>query len=107
MTVIVEEVTLESSMRKLKKLVYKNRIRLQEFLTDFDKLRKGEIHPSHFTRAMAMAGVDKFLTAKEIQILCDAYTVPKTASMDVFEYNKFLTEVNSIFTKPVSRACQP
>jgi hypothetical protein len=102
MTVAVEDVTLDSSMRKLKKLVFKNRIRLQEFLTDFDKLRKGEIHPSHFTRGMAMAGVDKFLTAKEIQTICDAYTAPKTASLEVFEYNKFLAEVNLIFTKPVS-----
>jgi hypothetical protein len=95
-------VTLESAMTRLKKLVYKNRLRLKDWLVDFDPLRKGEIHPNQFTRGMAMAGVDKYLSAKELQVICDAYTVPKTASMDVMQYHRFLADVDLIFTKPVS-----
>jgi hypothetical protein len=95
-------VTLDSAMTRLKKLVYKNRLRLKDWLIDFDPLRKGEIHPNQFTRGMAMAGVDKYLSAKELQVICDAYTVPKTASMDVMQYHRFLADVDLIFTKPVS-----
>eukprot|EP00877_Chromochloris_zofingiensis_P005200 jgi/Chrzof1/14681/Cz09g11260.t1 len=87
-------------MTRLKKLVYKNRVRLRDFFVDFDKLRKGEIHPTHFTRGLAMAGVDKFLSPKEIQVICDHYTVSKTASMDVMKYTEFLHDVDLIFTKP-------
>eukprot|EP00879_Flechtneria_rotunda_P009058 GHRR01009483.1.p1 GENE.GHRR01009483.1~~GHRR01009483.1.p1 ORF type:complete len:230 (+),score=78.34 GHRR01009483.1:148-837(+) len=94
------DVDFDSSMTRLKKLVYKHRIRLREFLADFDKLRKGEILPSHFTRGMAMAGVDKFLTPAEIEVICQHYTVPKSASMDIVMYNEFLAEVDSVFTKP-------
>lgn len=70
-------------------------------MIDFDKLRKGEILPSHFTRGLMMAGVDKFLNPIEISIICQHYTVPKTASMDVVEYTRFLADVDIIFTKPV------
>uniref|UniRef100_A0A383W0A7 Uncharacterized protein n=2 Tax=Tetradesmus obliquus TaxID=3088 RepID=A0A383W0A7_TETOB len=92
-------VTYESAMFRLKKVVYKNRIRLREFLCDFDKLRKGEILPSHFTRGMAMAGVDKFLSPAELAAIGQHYTVPKTASMEVMMYTQFLADVDAIFTK--------
>lgn len=75
-------------------------------MIDFDRLRKGEVLPSHFTRGLAMAGVDKFLTPAEIEIICQHYTVPKTASMDVVKYNDFLADVDVIFTKPVSNSRQ-
>jgi hypothetical protein len=41
---------------------------LADFLVDFDKLRKGEVYPANFLRGMSMAGVDKFLTAAELQV---------------------------------------
>lgn len=50
----------------------------------------------------AMAGIDKFLTPKELEIICQHYTAPKTASMDVMMYTQFLADVDVIFTKPVS-----
>eukprot|EP00775_Hariotina_reticulata_P008738 gene8738-8918_t len=95
-----EPPTYESSMTRLKKLVYKNRIRLREFLVDFDRLRKGEILPSHFLRGMAMAGIDKYLNPAELDAICQHYVVPKTASMEVMQYNQFLADVDSMFTKP-------
>jgi hypothetical protein len=51
---------------------------------------------------MAMAGVDRWLTAAEIEAICQHYTAPKTASMDVMHYTQFLADVDEIFTKPVS-----
>lgn len=41
---------------------------------DFDRLRKGVIHPTAFTRGMALAGVDKFLSSREIELIRDHYT---------------------------------
>lgn len=39
-----------------------------DFLVDFDKLRKGEVHPDNFLRGMSMAGVDKFLSPVELKV---------------------------------------
>jgi hypothetical protein len=54
---------------------------------------------------MAIAGVDKWLTSAEIEVICQHYTAPKTASMDVMHYAQFLADVDEIFTKPVSDCC--
>jgi hypothetical protein len=51
---------------------------------------------------MAIAGVDKWLSPAEIEAICQHYTAPKTASMDVMQYTQFLADVDEIFTKPVS-----
>lgn len=51
---------------------------------------------------MAMAGVDKWLTPAEIEVICQHYTAPKTASMDVTHYTQFLADIETIFTQPVS-----
>lgn len=51
---------------------------------------------------MAIAGVDKWLTPAEIEVICQHYTAPKTASMDMTHYLQFLADVDQIFTKPVS-----
>ncbi|KAI8475036.1 MAG: flagellar associated protein [Monoraphidium minutum] len=99
METMAPQPTLESAMTRLKKLVYKNRIRLRDFLVDFDKLRKGEAHPDNFLRGMSMAGVDKFLSAAELRLICGHYTVPRTASSEVTEYSRFLDDVDAVFTK--------
>jgi hypothetical protein len=51
-----QEVTFESAMRRLKQHVYKTRLRVKDFLQDFDRLRLGEISPAQFKSAMSMAG---------------------------------------------------
>ena len=38
----------EESMARLKKVVYKNRVRVKDFLADFDRLRTGTMHKNHF-----------------------------------------------------------
>lgn len=91
-------VSLESSMVRLKKLVYKNRVRIKDFLVDFDKLRTGFVHPNHFQTALSMAGVDKVLTAVEISAITDAYTTQRTPSLALTDYRSFLSELDGIFT---------
>jgi hypothetical protein len=50
------EVTFDSAMTRLKKFVYKTRLRLKDFIVDFDKLRCGEISPAQFKSGLSMAG---------------------------------------------------
>lgn len=49
-------VTFESAISRLKAHVYHTRLRLKDFLVDFDKLRKGEISPAQFKTGLSMAG---------------------------------------------------
>ncbi len=60
--VTATETSFESAMTRLKKVVYKNRVRVKEFLVDFDKLRGGFVYPNHFCTALSMAGLDKVLS---------------------------------------------
>lgn len=46
------EVTLESAMTRLKKHIYKSRVRVKDFLVDFDKLNSGYVHSNHFLSAL-------------------------------------------------------
>lgn len=50
------EVTFDSAMTRLKKFVYRTRLRVKDFLVDFDKLRCGEISPAQFKSGLSMAG---------------------------------------------------
>jgi hypothetical protein len=52
---MVAEVTLESAMRRLKQHIYKQRVRVKDFLMDFDKLNSGYVFPNHFRSAMRWA----------------------------------------------------
>lgn len=94
------EVTFDEAMTRLKKLVYKNRIRLNEFLTSFDRLRAGTVYPGQFKSGLSTAGIDKFLSPAEIQTICDYYTVQLTPSLEMVEYRRFIQEVDAIFATP-------
>jgi hypothetical protein len=98
---VAMETTFETAMTKAKKLVYKNRIRVKDFLGDFDKLRSGFIYPNHFLTALSMAGLDKVLIPAELQTICDAYTVPRSPSLIMTDYKTFLNDVDIVFTLPV------
>lgn len=98
--------TFESAMTRLKKVVFKNRIRIKDFVVDFDKLRSGFVHPNHFLSALSMAKLDKELSPAELQIIADTYTVPRSPSLIMVDYKSFLDEVDTIFTVNVSGAGQ-
>ena len=46
----------ETAMTRLKKTVYKTRMRLRDFFVDFDRLNTGYVYPNHFLSALSMAG---------------------------------------------------
>lgn len=71
----------EKAMTRLKKLVFTQRLRLSEFITDYDRLKSGFVFPNHFLSAMSIAGVDRFLSYDELQVICDTYTVPRSPSL--------------------------
>jgi len=91
---------LERGMHKLKKLVYKNRLRLKEYFVDWDKLRHGYVLPTHFVSGLGIAGVDNFLFADEIKALTDAYTVLRTPTLPMVDYRRFCNDVDLVFTLP-------
>lgn len=102
---VAAETNFESALTRLKKVVYKNRIRVKEFLIDFDKLRSGFVHPNHFMTALSMSGLDKLLSPAELQLICDTYTVPRSPSLIMTDYKTFLNDVDIVFTLPVSFLC--
>ncbi|GLI60898.1 hypothetical protein VaNZ11_003129 [Volvox africanus] len=94
------DVSLESAMRRLKQHVYKNRIRVKEFLMDFDKLNSGYVFPNHFLSALSMAGIDRYLSAKELELICETYKVQRDATLVMVDTRSFLHEVELVFTIP-------
>lgn len=98
------ELSFDSAFTRLRKVVYKRRLRLKEFLQDFDGLRTGYMHANHFLSGLSMAGMDRELSPKELQLIADAYTVEKTPTLKMVEYRSFLNDVDIIFTLPVRTA---
>mmetsp|Transcript_41884 Transcript_41884/g.103139 ORF Transcript_41884/g.103139 Transcript_41884/m.103139 type:complete len:224 (+) Transcript_41884:75-746(+) len=83
------------ALQIVKDRVYKNRIRIQDFFADFDKLRCGSITFHQFASALSMAGFD--LTAAQYAELGESYpsmNVDKTVC-----YRDFCDDVNTVFTK--------
>jgi hypothetical protein len=71
----VQVCSFDESMLRLKKAVYKNRIRVKDFLCDFDRLRAGTMHENHFISGLSIAGLDKYLSPQQIGTIVDAYRV--------------------------------
>ncbi|GLC59048.1 hypothetical protein PLESTB_001437800 [Pleodorina starrii] len=97
---MVQDVSLDSAMRRLKQHVYKNRIRVKEFLMDFDKLNSGYVFPNHFLSALSMAGIDRYLSAKELEIICETFKVKRDATLVMVDTRSFLHELELVFTIP-------
>lgn len=88
-------------MNRLKKVVYKHRIRVKEFLSDFDRLRSGTMHENFFITSLSMAGIDRKLSAQQIETIVDAYRVQVTPSLSMIDWVKFVDDVETIFTLKV------
>ncbi|RKP21180.1 hypothetical protein ROZALSC1DRAFT_20733 [Rozella allomycis CSF55] len=56
---------------KIRKIVYKRRIRILEFCRDYDKLNSNLITTHQFASALHMAGLE--LHPEEVNVLCQAY----------------------------------
>nr|CAB3262790.1 uncharacterized protein LOC100183292 [Phallusia mammillata] len=87
-------VDLNAIITKIKAKVYKERMRVYEFMKDYDKLKTGRIIKANFQRAMDLAGLE--LKESEVNILCDAF---RSGSHPGFiDYLAFCDEIESIFT---------
>ncbi|XP_070544504.1 uncharacterized protein [Ptychodera flava] len=85
---------LEGVLTKIKSKVMKERIRILEFLRDYDKLRTGRMKIETFCRALDPANLG--LKASEVAILVQAYQSPTDPAY--VEYLQFNDEIESIFT---------
>lgn len=81
-------------MERVKAQVYQMRIRMKEFLTDYDTLRTGLVTQSQFRSALSMAGLQ--LDSEELDELVEDWKDPQDASERV-RYMAFCDEVASVF----------
>lgn len=84
----------EGVMMKIKTKVSKERLRVLEFIRDYDKLRSGRVLKTSFRRALDLCRFE--LKESEISILEDKYLSP--GYPDYVDYVKFSDDVESIFT---------
>ncbi|XP_073251609.1 uncharacterized protein [Porites lutea] len=84
----------EKIMYKIKCKVMKERMRLNEFFKDYDKLRTGRILKTLFPRAMDLSSLK--LTKVEVEQLMERYTA--FGYPDYVNYTAFVEEIESIFT---------
>jgi Ca2+-binding EF-hand superfamily protein len=85
---------LESVYLKIKTKVCKERIRIYEFMKDYDKLRSGRMLKTSFRRALNLARLD--LYESEVAMLEDKYQSGR--DIDFVEYLRFCQDIESIFT---------
>lgn len=85
---------LESVLLKIKTKVSRERIRVLEFMRDYDKLRSGRMLKTSFRRALDLCRFE--LRESEVSILEDRYQ--SLQDIDYVDYLKFCDEVESIFT---------
>ena len=81
-------------MTKVKSIVAKQRMRLYEFLKDFDKLRSGRVSYVNFARALDLAHLD--LKESEVKMLTQAFR--SITNPGFVNYLTFCDEVETIFT---------
>ncbi|XP_052771578.1 uncharacterized protein LOC128211160 [Mya arenaria] len=84
----------ESLLLKIKTKVSRERMRVLEFMRDYDKLRSGRMLKTSFRRALDLCRFE--LRESEVSILEDRYE--SYQDPEYVEYLKFCDEVESIFT---------
>ncbi|XP_013383058.1 uncharacterized protein LOC106153608 [Lingula anatina] len=84
----------ESLIAKLKTKVVRERIRVLEFMRDYDKLRTGRMLKTSFRRALDLCKFE--LKESEVAILEDKYK--SFQQPEYVEYLKFSDEMESVFT---------
>ena len=85
---------LEVLMTKVKSIVTKQRMRLYEFMKDYDKLRTGRVSHINFARALDLAHLD--LKESEVQMLTAAFNSPSYPGF--VNYQAFCDEIETVFT---------
>ncbi|XP_058985391.1 uncharacterized protein LOC101892754 isoform X1 [Musca domestica] len=80
----------------LQRHVHKNRIRVREFLEGFDLLHTGTLTRNQFERALHTMGVGKYLTQREMVLLCTRYIDPIDTNR--IRWRIFEDEIDRVFT---------
>jgi len=93
---------VDDVLSRIRKYCSQNRIRLQEFFRDFDKLRSGRITSTQFRTGMSMVKLN--LSQSEFDLLCNFYSAsPHTiksiapAGQSLFNWRDFCDDVDKIF----------
>lgn len=84
-------------MKKCRAITAQNRIRLNEFFRDYDKLRSGKVTAHQFEIGLDIAGLKP--TAKEIQDLVFTYAAPQKEDFSQIYicYPNFIKDIDSVF----------
>lgn len=86
---------LDRLMQKIKEIVKRDRIRLQEFFQDHDLLRKGVVQPTQFRSTLHAQKVQ--LTVQEYALLEKVFAT-NDSNAPLVNYAAFCEEIGSIFT---------
>lgn len=92
-------------LRYIKVSVKRDRVRLDEYYRDFDKLRHGKISSAQFRAGLNAAGL--VLSNEEMELLGDAYACDELDSLGKrwIAWKAFVDDIESIFTvKGLERA---
>jgi Ca2+-binding EF-hand superfamily protein len=92
-------------LRYIKMSVKRDRVRLDEYYRDFDKLRHGKITAAQFRAGLNAAGL--VLSSEEMDLLGDAYACEEVDSLGKhwIAWKAFVEDVDSVFTvKGLERA---
>ena len=92
------DVDVGEVLKKVKLVIRKGQVRLEEFMRDFDKLRHGAITRHQFDTALSSAGVR--LSPQETTALCEAFEYPAcvdAAGQPFVRWQRFCDDVDAIF----------
>lgn len=70
-----------------------NKIRIDQFFVDFDKLRKGSVTKDRFRRILKLSGVD--VEDYQFDLLAEKYQLDNGQNMDWFSFCKNIDSVNT------------
>lgn len=87
-----------TAMNRMKTLVFKERVRVYEWMKDYDKLRSGSIPASSFRRALDLCGAGIVLVEPEIISIMENYVCTK--KQNHIRYLDFCGELETVFTVP-------
>ena len=84
---------LEDLLGRLRNIVKQNRIRLSEFIRDFDRLRSGFVTMNQIRSAFSMAKLP--LSDAEYKLICNSYSLDETR----INYIRLIDDIDSVFTQ--------
>eukprot|EP01062_Namystynia_karyoxenos_P047664 TRINITY_DN3606_c2_g1_i1.p1 TRINITY_DN3606_c2_g1~~TRINITY_DN3606_c2_g1_i1.p1 ORF type:complete len:958 (+),score=413.58 TRINITY_DN3606_c2_g1_i1:106-2874(+) len=88
---------VQDALRRLRLHCLQNRIRVDMFFRDFDRLRSGIVTRDQFMRVMHMTSLDRIVTPEEFLLIFDEFAARKDPQK--VNYANFCDAVDAVFTK--------